>query len=78
MPRLATRSANCARSRTSTGWIDRSGLPGASARPPAATLLSHHGSRPTYSRGPSTTPGRKIVDRSGPNVRFTASSHPDF
>src|ERR1035438_8435281 len=74
--RSAAPSANAARSRTSTGWIDRPGDPGARTRPPTATLLSHHGSRPTYSRGPSTTPGRRIVDRAAPKVRVTRPEEP--
>lgn len=77
IPRSTTRTTKSATSRTSTGCTDRPGSPGATTRPPAATRFSHHGSRPTYSLGPTTTPGRSTVARS-PNTSTTARSHPAF
>ena len=74
----AQSSANTARSRTSIGWIVRSGDPGAITCPPRLSRLSHQRSRPTYSRGPSTTPGRRIVVRSGLSASRTAASQPAF
>jgi len=44
----------------------RPGSPGASTRPPRRIRVSHHGSMPTLSYGPTMSPGRRISEASAP------------
>ena len=63
------------RGRRRTGCRGRGG-PGASTRPPRAMRRSHHGRRPTFSRGPRMSPARRCTTRSAPSSRSRASSAP--
>ena len=73
-PAAAASRPSRARSRASTCWMPRSSGPGASTSPPREMRRNHHGSRPTFSRGPRMSPARRCTTRSGPSSRSRASS----
>ncbi len=60
MPRRVLSTSQVARSRASVTRTGRPGSPGARTVPPRAIRLSHQGSRPTCSCGPTISPGRTI------------------
>ena len=52
-------STNAETSRASISCRPRAGSPGATTRPPAAILVSHHGSWPRLSCGPTIEPAAR-------------------
>jgi 2-isopropylmalate synthase len=75
-PCSAAVRASEARSRASTYWIGSAGGAGARTGPPAEMRRSHHGRRPTFSRGPRIRPARRLATRVAPSSRSRASSAP--